>query len=721
MSRRAGVPAWLAAVVLGAAVRIHLYLSQGAPAWLWLPILDGQEYLRRSAAGWKEIFAPSAPPFGSFSYPGILRLLGVEARGDVSVVFAFQHVLGMVNVVLLYALLRRIARPWIAGTVAALWSAVPIFAYWERQVSPATLAVTLALALLLALGSEARRPLATGAIGGLAATLSPVWTWPLLLALLAHSHWTTARRRSAAALKTAAAFLVLAAPMLIVGLRSHAPPTLSWESGLDAYIGHAPGASGTFRREAPVRWVGYSEFISEIRDTEGRQVSPAEGGRIWAARARREALSHPGRTLALEMKKIALALSPIESPAARSPQYALRSVGAALAALLALEWILVPAGVAGVLIGARRRKEVALLAAALLLPLVLRYVSSAGRLPLLVVLAAGGAIFAEALAARAHATRARAAIAGGAIVAAVIALGLVVRPAGTHDPSEETRVASLLAAQAGSRALALERGQQAVALDERNVAARIQFASMLVGEGVYPQAAEQLRAALAVDSTNVAAGLGLASVEQRLANHAEAARLFRLALAKRPNDPQIWNDLGSSYLQLGAADSALACFSRALEIFPGYDVARRNLATVQGAAAATASLLDVVLPAGAGEPERTAFAEALAALNRGDTRPAEALVATLPEAPAPGDMRRAYLSGLIAHRRGENREAARLLEQCYGAARGNALLAFQLAPIERQIGRLDIAIAVLEEAVRAHPQETSLIQMLQQYRADAQQ
>jgi len=183
-------------------------------------------------------------------------------------------------------------------------------------------------------------------------------------------------------------------------------------------------------------------------------------------------------------------------------------------------------------------------------------------------------------------------------------------------------------------------------------------------------------------------------------NEAAADALGKL-LRMRGHDVAIAYGGADALEKVRESEPEVAIVDIQLPDMSGYEVARRNLATVQGAAAATASLLDVVLPTGAGEPERTAFAEALSALNRGDEGPAEALIARLPEAQAPGDMRRAYIPGLIAHRRGENREAAKLLERCYGAARGNALLAFQLAPIERQIGRLDIAIAVLEEAVRA--------------------
>jgi tetratricopeptide (TPR) repeat protein len=703
---------------LGAVLRILLhpaFEAQGK-SWTWLPILDGQEYLRRSVSGWKDIFAPSSPPLGSFLYPALLRTLGVEERGDLSVLFVFQNVCGLVSLLLLFVLMRRFARPWIAGALTALWSLVPIFAYWEHQVSGAAVAVLMALALALIVTSKKPNPVAAGFVAGLGAMLTPVWTWPLFLALAGATLWTGGRRRWLQAAGVAATFLVVSSPMLAAGLRAHMPPVLSWESGIDAYIGHAPGASGTFRRDAPLRWRGYTEFLAELNDSEGRQIAPAEAGRLWGARARGEAFSHPGRTLSLEMKKIALAFSPHESPQVRSPRYGLGTVFPAAGALLLLEWLLVPVGFAGLVIAARRQKALALLAAALLVPLVLRYVSSAGRLPLLALLAAGGAIFLEGLVTRTRRERlAAVALAAGALVL----FGFAVRPPGIHDPSEEMRVASVLSNQSGNRPLAIDRSQQAVRLDPENIAARIHLASLLSADGVFPGAAEQLQAAVNADSTYVPALAGLAEMRQRLTDHASAVGLYRKVIEQRPKNPVYWNDLGGAYLQLSQMDSAMVCFSRALAIFPGYDTARQNLATVQGAIAANTALFEAVVPVGASTEEMAAFATALRAVNAGSPAVAERILETLPDAVA-GDLRRPYLAGMIALHEGENRAAAQNLEQCYRAVPGNALIAFQLAQVERQIGRLDLAIEVLEGAIRLHPQEATLVQLLQQYRAETQ-
>ena len=52
----------------------------------------------------------------------------------------------------------------------------------------------------------------------------------------------------------------------------------------------------------------------------------------------------------------------------------------------------------------------------------------------------------------------------------------------------------------------------------------------------------------------------------------------------RVNDKEMWNNLGFLYTQLEQFDKASAAYQQALAIDPKFDLARNNLAIVQGKA-----------------------------------------------------------------------------------------------------------------------------------------
>jgi Flp pilus assembly protein TadD len=70
----------------------------------------------------------------------------------------------------------------------------------------------------------------------------------------------------------------------------------------------------------------------------------------------------------------------------------------------------------------------------------------------------------------------------------------------------------------------------------------------------------------------------------------EAIPHYQLALVRRPDDAELYNNLGAAWAQLGELDEAILQFRRALELQPNFADAQRNLnqAVRAGASAPTA-------------------------------------------------------------------------------------------------------------------------------------
>lgn len=73
---------------------------------------------------------------------------------------------------------------------------------------------------------------------------------------------------------------------------------------------------------------------------------------------------------------------------------------------------------------------------------------------------------------------------------------------------------------------------------------------------------------------------GAAEAQFRAGRFAEAIALCKTILTIRPNLPEVYNNIGSAYSQLGQADEAERAYRRALALRPGFIAARRNLSVL---------------------------------------------------------------------------------------------------------------------------------------------
>ena len=148
---------------------------------------------------------------------------------------------------------------------------------------------------------------------------------------------------------------------------------------------------------------------------------------------------------------------------------------------------------------------------------------------------------------------------------------------GCHaDSSEQTAIPELdpiseeLVAQANA---ALESDNYAAALALADSAARlagdhprVHFlrGSALLDMGRYEDAEEALRSAIEIQEDYPGAWYKLGNAAFRQGQYREAAAAYEKELEKYPA-PQPWHNLGAAYESLGALDSALFAFDRAIE------------------------------------------------------------------------------------------------------------------------------------------------------------
>ena len=219
----------------------------------------------------------------------------------------------------------------------------------------------------------------------------------LVLALAARS-----RRAAAHALFAAAGVTLALAPVAIRNrVVSGEWLLVSSHGGLNFYIGNNPAADGTY-----VAVPGVTPSIEgQMRDTRrvaeaaaGRRLTDSEVSDHFYAQALRWMRDRPGDAAALFLRKVAIAFHSAEVPLNHSYAYWSRDEPTLLRALIVGPWLLVPFGIAGLVVprGAAGRQFVpwAAFVPAYAISLAVFFVASRYRLPLLVALCvtSGGAL-----------------------------------------------------------------------------------------------------------------------------------------------------------------------------------------------------------------------------------------------------------------------------------------------------------------------------------------
>jgi tetratricopeptide (TPR) repeat protein len=160
-----------------------------------------------------------------------------------------------------------------------------------------------------------------------------------------------------------------------------------------------------------------------------------------------------------------------------------------------------------------------------------------------------------------------------------------------RDPEEEKKKMALSrrhsaqarsSLQRGALDSAIEEARQALRVHEQNVDAMLVIAEAFYRQGKHGLAQAVTSSALAVDpkirspqETSRAHNLmGFALIA--LGKDAQATDAFRKAAETDEKNAAAWNNLGTRYLDAGDIDTALSCFTYALELQPSFAKAHVN-------------------------------------------------------------------------------------------------------------------------------------------------
>jgi len=576
-------PALVAVVALAA--RLPAAWQYGDHPLGRLPWVDEAAYLLRALAIASGQFRPQGPFYQDPLWPYLLAIPARLFGPDLPAIRLAMAAVGSITPVLVWAAGRRAlgrAEGLVAGLLAALCGPL-VFTDMTLE-KEGTAALVAAASLLLSARGGPASAFGSGLAWGLHALLRsnallfgplvPLW-W-----LVAPPAPTTAGRRAARALASAAGFALALAP-IVAWNASCGPPgdrlwLTTWQAGPNFFIGNRPGASGTYDPPSfvePNPAFEADDFRREADRRSGRALAPAAVSRYWMGEGQKFWRDRPAEATRLLGRKFALVTADTEIPDNQDPQ---------VVRLVAAPWLAAaPLGFGALLtlsaagLAARlpprptphaphptlhaRLSLVAVVAIGLgstaLFFVVGRY--RVPWLPALALLAGAGAIdLARAVADRQARPLAIAAVLGS-IVAAI---AWWPRPDPAPDRWGHAQIQLAIAAlDAGGPWLdrALDALDDARALGP-GPAARVEA---LVADGPI---ADRLRAAVAtrLDAASrlgpVAPATRARLLRQIPALRPEARRILDEALSARPDDPALRRESGSWWLTAASAAEAEA-------------------------------------------------------------------------------------------------------------------------------------------------------------------
>lgn len=494
-------------------------------------------------------------PLLSYVYALLFAMFG-ESAGVVAM-RVLNVALGTLAVFLVARIARRLggdAAAWLAGGVAALYGTA--IYYDATLLQPPLLAVLmLAAADRFVAARERENPLVELLAGGAFLGLLTVTRGEGLLVAAGVGLWAALVARKGAwpgvAAWRAAALVVVPVVLLVapVTLRNvfvaHDPVLVSWNGGINLFMGNDPGFDQTSGNWNPdLAWMRLYHAPAQLGLAGG-----AEHQAFFLRQTRAAALAHPGTTLRLLGEKAALFLSGYEI-SNNQRLYEARDRSPVLWPLLwTTPWFAFPFGLAApwiawslVRAGAGLRRAAApllVIACTTASVPVLFFDTARYRLPAVVVLLPYAAAACVGLRSGV-ASRARA-VAAPALAVLVFACAAATIPAHpTLPPSDTTNLADVAHLEKRTAdELALR--ERAVREEPRNPYVRIRLGDRLLNGGRPAEALVQYRAVLdmpglAADWTN-AATRSTARCLVDLGRLDEAAQWYRRFLAADPDRP----------------------------------------------------------------------------------------------------------------------------------------------------------------------------------------
>ncbi|MFQ6047815.1 MAG: tetratricopeptide repeat protein [Phycisphaerae bacterium] len=114
--------------------------------------------------------------------------------------------------------------------------------------------------------------------------------------------------------------------------------------------------------------------------------------------------------------------------------------------------------------------------------------------------------------------------------------------------------------------VAAERFREALQLDPALLEARNDLAGILHEQGRYAAALQEYRRVLALMPSHPNALMGLALTHMRRREYPQAYAALQRLLLTRPDDPQVWLDLGDAALMMGRRAAARSYWTKAVQV-----------------------------------------------------------------------------------------------------------------------------------------------------------
>ncbi|MFC1888945.1 tetratricopeptide repeat protein [Thermodesulfobacteriota bacterium] len=583
------IPAWLPLLLLAVAAGIRLvYLFENRTnPFFFEPVLDAANYDQWALT----IAEGGGGPPGTFTanlfYPYLLSFIYRLLGHDLFVVRALQALAGTATCALIYLASSRIFGR-AAGIAALGLSALygPFISFEGELLAETwtTLFVSASLYLLSRSTPGEKRTGALLVLAGLTLGLAVLGRPNLLLFVPCAIAWTawTFRDQGKRAFIGRAAALALGVAVAItpVTARNYSEGgeivLITAHGGVNFFIGNNEGADGWFRTPPGSRLAGGQESLIEsatrVAEKElGRKLGASEVSGYWFDRAFDFMAGNPAQTAGLLLKKLCYSWSAYEKPMVsnyyfnRDYSFALRrlTLGFGLVGPLALF------GLAAALPMRRQLGWLYLFVGATLLSIVLFFVSSRYRIPMIPGLA-GFAGFGAAFLIRTIRSRAwkRAARYGTVLVVLICIVNIPV----SGKSEDMAHVYYLLGNKASERGV----GDEAIQYFERAALMKADaFYLNNLGiaykeEGRYKEAVEVYRRAISLNRRHRKPYLNLGVALRKLGRLEEAERAYLEAIKVSPGYAMAYHNLGNLYSSMGRINESITAYAKAIELKPTF-------------------------------------------------------------------------------------------------------------------------------------------------------
>ncbi len=570
-------------MVIAALVRDIYLLQYRTLPYYSIPALDAEYYdvwAQRVVAG--KGYGPM-PFYMAPFYPYFLALVYKLAGHSYPVLYSIQEGLGLLNLLLVYFLGRRVFGHVPALVAMGLMLLYGPVMYLESKVLSETLGITLMLASLILMVRAFDKPapgrlLVAGIVLGLSALCRPaVLVFVGLVLLWMLLRWKSLGLKPVHAAVLAAGIAIAVAPVTIRNVTiGKGLALISTNSGIVFAQANNPHAIGI---EMPMP--GFSTAIESQQAEEmrfaaralGHRVTPAESSSYWLHQGLRFIREHPGQYLSLLGRKLIWSLHNREPGSSYNINFERRFVF--ILRLLILPFAVFSGfGLYGFIRDQRRETELlGLQALSVLLGLLIFSISSRYRVPMVPALSvlAGYGIM--------QVVERRQLVLAAACVIPMFLVSLVPYPIPAVMPSEPGNL-GVAYVSAGDVKTGTKYLNEALEMNPNSSLAHLNMGLALTQLGRLDEANSFYRKGLEIEPNDERLHFYLANNLLMVGQAGEAAAEYKKALEINPDSAEAHVALGAAYSAMDMTDEAKAEFETTLKLQPDMPVAHYSLAWV---------------------------------------------------------------------------------------------------------------------------------------------